>query len=186
MLANWFAAVGTISAVIVALWFSYRDRKVNLNVWLYRASIVSDYEDNIEVVNLSIVNNGFRSVIIDGSITLKIPFFKNPYFTFFNDRLINQINLPYKLNGGERINLYIRNENFDEIIKKIIYEHDFKYFIFFKLENFIFSKLKAVVIIPTGERFKSKINKEFQKYLKLKFNTVKNILRDEQESKNTK
>ena len=62
-LADWFGAVGTIAAVIVALWQSLRREKPSLTFQFYRNENFMD-SDNCKLYTLHIVNNSSQMVVL--------------------------------------------------------------------------------------------------------------------------
>jgi hypothetical protein len=75
--ANWLAAIGTIFAVVVALWLSIRDRSINLKATFDLGMVPTDDPTILDqqVFNLSFTNYGPRTVHVDNFV-ISLPFIK--------------------------------------------------------------------------------------------------------------
>lgn len=69
--ATIFAAIGTISAVIVSLYFAYSNRKISLKV---HTGIFQGSQDNKDYILIKILNDGNRAVTISEHFGLEFGF----------------------------------------------------------------------------------------------------------------
>src|SRR4029078_4627353 len=77
--APWLSAIGTISAVIVSLYFSTKSRRIDLKVDAVLNTIVPQGMPNRDYVTISVVNMGHRAATIT-NIGWRIGFFRKRHF----------------------------------------------------------------------------------------------------------
>ena len=109
--ATIFAAIGTISAVIVSLYFAYSSRKISLKV---SANIFIGTEDNQEYILIRIINDGYRNVKISQFIAWQFGMFRKTNVMVGEKYISNQLDaLPSVLYEGEEkvIILGVEQEN---------------------------------------------------------------------------
>ncbi len=161
--APWLSALGTIAAVIVALYLSNREKRIRLRVSAgHRMLIIpgQNIQEENEFLVINIVNIGYRSAIIT-NIGWKVGFIKKQLGIqmTINDGYSKRI--PTKLNEGEEANYYIPLNTETNWINNF-------------LNNFLqphprlrlkFTKIQAFTSI--GKTFESRIEKNLeQKILK--------------------
>lgn len=160
-------ALGTLSAVILALYLARRDRNINLdistNITRHILLAKKPIPDESEYLSFSVTNTGFRDATIT-NISWKMGIFDKKHFMQifdFADPYITR--LPAKLEDGDQANLFVKidqlRQNKDFLNQ--IYSGPFKqiWFYFFKV----------LVYTSTGEQFTSRPNKRVRKmFLRLK------------------
>lgn len=110
--ATIFAAIGTISAVIVSLYFAYSNRKISLKI---HNGIFQGIEDNEDYILIRILNDGNRAVTISKYFGLQFGFFrkKNVIIGFNNIDWSRSSTFPCKLYEGDEAVVIIPIEQSD-------------------------------------------------------------------------
>jgi hypothetical protein len=98
--ATIFAAIGTISAVILSLYFAYSSRKIALKI---HTGIYQGSQDNKDFILIKILNKGNRAVTISEHFVLEFGFFwkKNVIIGFKNIDCNQSSKFPCKLYEGD-------------------------------------------------------------------------------------
>lgn len=166
-IASVLTAIGTISAVIFALWLARRDNKINLDVSvnITRHILIANepIPDDNEYLSITVTNLGVRDATITSSgwqfgifkkqSFIQIYDFSNPYIT----------RLPKKLNDGDRAELFISIDDFKK-------NKDFLnsiYDVYLSRLWFIF--LKFNIYTSTGKVFNTRLNSRVRKkFLEMK------------------
>src|SRR5438093_12793596 len=66
--ASWLSAIGTIAAVVFALWIANRDRRIHLKVVAgirVIAALGQSFDNKNRYINISVTNVGYRSARIN-------------------------------------------------------------------------------------------------------------------------
>jgi hypothetical protein len=121
LIINIGTAVGTVGAVIVALWLAFRERRIFLNINAFYSVQFStiNSKKNKEVISIQVTNCGSRSVLIT-SLGWKIGYFKKRYIIQihdYTDPLCSK--LPSTLNDGEIAYYFIPKRIFFENIQTL-------------------------------------------------------------------
>lgn len=106
--ANWFSAIGTLAAVVVALWLASRGGRSKMRVQAELVSIVAKGEPYTEAdryFSLSAVNTGSGDVVVT-SLGWTLGYWSKTHFAQLP--LIDAISsrLPKKLSPGESAHFY--------------------------------------------------------------------------------
>ncbi len=160
-------AIGTLSAVILSLYLSTRNRNIDLDVSvnISRQILMADppIPDDNKYLSFSITNVGFRDANIT-SVRWEMGLFDKKHFSQIFDFSHPYITkLPAKLKDGDQANLFIKvseMRNNEDFLQEI-YNGPFSriWFLFFKLN----------AVTSTGEEFSCKMNKRVRKmFLRLK------------------
>ncbi|MFC1650571.1 hypothetical protein ACFL2X_03275 [Candidatus Latescibacterota bacterium] len=155
--APWFAAIGTLAAVIVSLYLARQDRRIKLKVSAGHRMLVTEGQQgkSPQYIVISVVNVGHREAKVTGigwevGLRKKI----SAYQTVPRDGLSSTI--PVKLEDGDEANYYIPLQGelkwIESFNNDILKPHP-KF-------NLIFTKV--VVFTSIGKVFKSKIEKGLQ------------------------
>lgn len=105
--ANWFAAIGTVGAVIASLYFSKRDYRRHLNITATDMHLFHDgkneaSENNLYVI-VSATNDGRRPITLE-HIIWSIGFLKKRYAIQLHDYKSNiSSQFPVVINDGEAV-----------------------------------------------------------------------------------
>lgn len=163
--ANWLAALGTIAAVIVALWLSVRDRTINL-----RASFdigVTSFDNptklDQQVFILSFTNFGPRTVHVE-NFSLTLPFKKGVVLLFPQmDLRVSHLctKLPAELLDGKSGNIFFP-VNFFNVLEKpelVLFPKN-KIIAWLRINYF-----KIQLATSVGKSIKVKINKRAREKL---------------------
>lgn len=110
--ATIFAAIGTVSAVIVSLYFAYINRKISLKI---HNGIYQGSRDNKDFILIKILNNGNRAVSISEHFGLQFGLFKkqNVIIGFNNIDWSQSSTFPCKLYEGDEAAVIIPIEQDD-------------------------------------------------------------------------
>lgn len=120
LLAEWFAAIGTLLAVVVALYLSSRDRLIRClaNSTIY-SLLDSSRNDSPEFVVLTVTNIGTRSFTMTG-MSWRTGIFKRHYFFIVPPQNEYTSRFPVRLIDGEQASIYIPIEAFRTTSLQII------------------------------------------------------------------
>jgi len=117
LLISFFTALGTISAVFVALHLANRDKKILLNIG---ADIF--LFNNKEYLFIQIINNGYQIVYLK-NILFRYGLFRKKYITI-NEKYIDFSHTTYKplqkLEVGEIVTLSVSKEFLKDIYKELL------------------------------------------------------------------
>lgn len=162
---EWLSAIGTLLAVIVALYFSRKRSKISCLVESNISKIIEQDESNsIDVISISIVNIGTRAFTIHsiywqyGMIKKKL-FFQPPTLSNYSTEL------PKNISDGEEVNIYIPIKIFHKLINESR--------IYFR--NYLFIKkyfLKIVVYTSTRKRIIKRVGKSIRSEIKVVLKTA--------------
>lgn len=118
--ATWVSALGTLLAVIVALYFSRKDKFIKLKVEMNVLVLVGpDFPQSPEKIVVSVTNTGLRKAIVTG-IGGTIGSLKKNHFQIIpipNDGISGKF--PVTLDEGESASFYFPVNFFKDISKKI-------------------------------------------------------------------
>jgi hypothetical protein len=149
--APWLSAIGTLSAVIVAIYLARRDKFVRLKcVAGIRMLMGPDFPNHPELISISITNIGMRKAKIDG-LSMKIGVIKPIFLELIpprDDRSSSP--LPVVLGDGDRASYHFALDLFSDV----------------KAENFIDKRYIRLLVNTSVEvRFKTKIEKRLRKLI---------------------
>ncbi len=98
--ATIFAAIGTVSAVILSLYFAYSNRRISLKI---HTGIYQGSEDNKDFILIKILNTGNRAVSISEHFGFQFGLFskKNVIIGFKNIDWNQSTRFPCKLYDGD-------------------------------------------------------------------------------------
>ncbi len=107
-----FTAIGTISAVVLSLYFAYSSRKIALKI---HTGIYQGSQDTKNYILIKVLNNGNRAVTISEHFGLEFGFFrkKNIIIGFKNIDWNQSSNFPCKLYDGDEAVVIIPIEQSD-------------------------------------------------------------------------
>ncbi|MEX1011061.1 MAG: hypothetical protein WDZ29_03285 [Balneolaceae bacterium] len=162
-----FTALGTISAVIVALWLARRDKNINLEVSvaitrhiLMAAQPIPDENEylsvtvtNIGIRDATVTSSGWEYGILKKQSFIQLYDFENPYIA----------RLPKKLMDGDRAELFISLNDFrrNTDFLNSIYDGPFNRLWFLFLRHKIYTS--------TGDIFSTRLESTVRKrFLNLK------------------
>lgn len=154
--ATIFAAIGTISAVIVSLYFAYSNRKISLKV---HTGIFQGSQDNKEYILIKILNDGNRAVTISKHFGLEFGFFrkKNVIIGFKYIDQNQSSNFPCRLYEGDEAVVAIPIEHNDDNFLENLYND------FLKNSPMInINTLKLQLYPNLGNTIKIKLNKSIK------------------------
>jgi hypothetical protein len=158
--AGWFSALGTIAAVVVALYFSRRDKTIRLEVFAgYRWLVTLAHgRNNQQFLCVGIVNIGHREVQITG-LGWKVGFFKKVCADqpIINDGISSSV--PIRLRDGDEARYYFPFQDQDPWLD------DFVNVVLGPNPNKVIRTLKIRVYTSVGKIFENKIEKGLQKRL---------------------
>jgi len=126
---EWLSAIGTLLAVIVALYFSRKRRKIECD-FESKVSIIYNQSGSksFKVISISIVNVGTRAFTVN-SIYWQYGCFKKKLYYQRADLIEFSTILPAKINDGDEVNIYIPINIFKEFINNELKKYFLKKFI---------------------------------------------------------
>lgn len=158
--APWLSAIGTFTAVIVALYLANRDRRIRLtvNAGLRKIAMMGQsLAQGTDVVDITVTNIGYRTTKIN-SIYWKIGIFKKATFVQIPGIMPWSAQLPTKIGDGDQasfpLELSIWGEDIEQMLKAIPP----------LFPRFGVRSIKIGVLTSTGKRCESRIEKPFQKW----------------------
>ena len=158
--APWLSAIGTVFAVLVALYLARKDNRINLKVAAYLGEPVflDKPSKGKEFICVSVTNVGRRSAILnaiyfENLIKRKIKFF------LVSDQSFSA-KIPIKLNDGEQADYYFPLEDF---IKGNI--DSFKILISMRTPKLLSKFICVSAKTTTKDRFKNRIDKYLSKVI---------------------
>lgn len=158
--ADWFSALGTIGAVIVALYFARQDKRIRLRVTAGHRVIVSQGLEGPppQYLAIRITNVGHRDVQVTG-IGWRIGFLKKSYAeqTIIRDSISST--LPVRLRDGDEacyyIPLFSDIEWLREFIQKMLFPN-LRWRLWFTYIR-IFTSVGKVFEVPIEQGLKRRI-----------------------------
>lgn len=119
--APWFSALGTISAVIVALYLARRDKQIRLHIAAGHRVILSQGQEGPppQYLAIRITNIGYRDVLITG-IGWRIGLFKKSYAVQTIPRDGISSALPIRMQDGDEACYYLPLFSDTEWLKQFI------------------------------------------------------------------
>lgn len=156
--APWFSAIGTMSAVLVALYLARKDKNPSLYL---ETMIMEEVYTSVNFLYLRVVNIGARPIHIK-HVGLKIASLKpRKAFQKFNDNDKISTKLPTTLNYGEEAKFFLDlDDNYLDSLKKFL-----KWFPRYKL-NFLYFQ----VFTSINKTFEVKLDNSSIKYIRSLFN----------------
>jgi len=112
IIPNWLTAIGTISAVVISLYLSLRDRKFRYYSKANFGMFIGDYGLREDLFMIKIVNKSPRLVRITGVTWITRKLFKTKHFLQLQDENPFTDVLPKVLEYGQELNLYFEKEYF--------------------------------------------------------------------------
>lgn len=161
--AAWAAAIATLLAVVLALHYSRRDRKIRLRVYCGIRKIGSmgvPFENWKDILLINVTNIGHRQAVAN-SIYWKLGIFRPTIAvqTIMPDP--NSSPFPVKLADGEQADYRIPLEEFKKNINVFLEEVFEKTFPELRLKY-----IKIGAETSTGDRFESRIEESFRVWLR--------------------
>lgn len=150
LLVSLLSAIGTFSAVIVALYLANRERRISLKI----DNDIFEFNNapNNEYIFLQILNDGYQSIYIK-NILLEHDIFCKKYIPVRDEYIylpLTTYNPPVqKLEVGDLITLAIEKQFIIDIYNEILSTYSW-------YDKFT---VKFVVTLSNGKAFKSKLNK---------------------------
>jgi len=152
---NWLTAIGTLSAVVLSLFFSFRDRKFSYYSRAAFSTIVSGESYKEKFFSIIIVNTSTRPIKITNIVwKIGVPFQKKHYIQT-NDKNDWSDTYPKILEDGEEFSFLIREELFLESFSKIANRN-----------------IKLYFSTSSRDEFKIKISRDAYKILRAMKNSV--------------
>lgn len=152
--APWFSAIGSISAVITSLYFSYTNRKISLEV---SASVFqfAENDSSEDYVFIQITNTGYRTVMLR-NFSWEIGLFKKKIIGIGFNNIDGSKSTPFpcKLEEGQMAQIAIKIHRDTGNYLEEFYNDFLK-----KYPKFIIKTLSIVVYPTIGKEFKSRVHK---------------------------
>ncbi|SMN17354.1 hypothetical protein CRYPA_1465 [uncultured Candidatus Thioglobus sp.] len=119
--APWLSAIGSLSAVFLALYLSRQDKRVRLDVSVGHRLIITPGEPgpHPECLAIKIVNVGHREAQIS-NLTWKTGIFKKSYAVQMTTRDLLSSPMPHRIKDGEEANYFIELDRNNDWINKFI------------------------------------------------------------------
>lgn len=160
--ADWFAALGTVAAVVTSLYLARRQERPHLTVHagIYQLFTVGEKRGSpSEYVQIKATNTGFREVTITG-IVWRAGFFRKLNFIQLPPSNVFSASVPTKIGHGEEATYLFPVENFvrgSEQIRRKISE--------FRIPALARKSLRVGISSSTGHVFWSKVPDAVQKLI---------------------
>ncbi len=120
ILPQWLGAVGTIAAVIVALYLARRDKLIRYKVKITVSVIFDNLSNNYQkYLSIYITNTGFRSFLLTG-ITWQRGIIKKKYYDWIPALNNYSSSIPIKLEDGEQAKFFITYDSFENKLYPIL------------------------------------------------------------------
>lgn len=109
----WIASIGTVAAVVVALWLAQRDRRPSLELRITHVLMISGYGGPTpEFISVRITNKGIRPATIEGigwrsGWFVRLPFLKRKEAIQRTDLYAANPSMPIELADGDVANFLI-------------------------------------------------------------------------------
>jgi len=146
---NWLTAFGTVSAVIISLYLSMKDRKFKYYSKASFGTLIIPHMPRLDTFMIKIVNQSPRPVKITGIIWITRKLFKRNHYFQIPDDIPYTDSLPKILEDGQELILYFRRDAFCK-----------------NFTNFQCNSFKLLFSTSSNEEYKIKIDKETYKTIK--------------------
>lgn len=154
IIADWLAAIGTLLAVIVALYLARRDRLIRCvadsTVYVLLDPARSDFP---HFVTFTVTNIGTRPFTLTG-FHWQTGVISKKYFYIVPPENQLTSRLPIKLTDGEQASIYIPLEDFRNTTLPTLLKGQGKHFIYLRVQF-----MRLIVNTTTGQSMKFKIGK---------------------------
>lgn len=161
------SAIGTIAAVIVALYLARRDEMLRLRASVARGDVISKI-DSRSVVMINISNIGRRPVQIT-SLGWRIGFAKKRhYFLKLDENDPDNHPLPNKLGDGDQAHYFISAPDFDRLMDEIIDG------LSWMQRNFVARSMRFLIHTSAGKVFVVKPAKDLRTHVMKLSSSTKN------------
>lgn len=158
ILPQWLAAVGTISAVIVALYLARRDRLVKCRVKITISVIFDSLTNNYQkFLSIYITNTGFRPFLLTG-ITWQKGIVKKFYYDWIPALNNYSSNIPIKLEDGEQAKFFISYESFENKLYPLLKVKT-------KIFSYFFTRFTKIIIHTSLKSKTYRLTPDFRKEL---------------------
>lgn len=127
IIPNWLTAIGTVSAVVISLYLSLRDRKFRYYSKANFGTFISDNGFSMDVFMIKIVNKSPRPVKVTSITWITRKFFVTKHYLQMPDENPFTDVLPKVLEDGQELNLYFKKEYFIKGVTTFDYKN-FKLF----------------------------------------------------------
>lgn len=101
--ADWVSGLGSLSAVITALYLANYSQRIRLRGHAGLRMVVGGGEPAISIISFSVTNTGNRPTVIN-NISMRVGFFKKKYAIITTSREIHSSPMPCPLSDGEEAN----------------------------------------------------------------------------------
>lgn len=150
IIPNWLTAFGTISAVIISLYLSMRDRKFKYYSKASFGTLLFPNVPGVDTFMITVVNKSPRPIKITGIIWITRKYFKHKHYFQIPDDIPLTDSLPKVLEDGQELRLYFRRDVFNN-----------------NFNNFQYRNFKLLFCTSSNEEYKIKIDKDAYKTIKL-------------------
>lgn len=158
LIPEWLTAIGTLLAVIVALYLARRDRLIRCLGSARISHIFVVGEDNTSIhVAIAVTNIGMRSFVFTG-VSWRLGIFKKRNYEFLPPRNEYSNELPIKLQDGEQAKLFIPLEAFRANTIPSITAGQPRF-----LRPLWLWFMKVIVYTTTGETFGFRVGKDIRR-----------------------
>jgi len=171
-IANWFAAVGTVSTAALALWLSVRDRQVRLKAEFSLGRIPGKNPKLLDqtVFVLEFVNNGPRTTTVTNHLW-RLPFHKGVLFLFPDiDTPLASLcsRLPVELSDGKSGHIFYQLNHFKSLdTPEGFLFHPNRRIAWFRIRFF-----RLYLSTTIGKRVKVKVSSSVRKNLWQQYNAA--------------
>jgi len=160
LVPEWLSALGTLLAVIVALYLAHRDRLIRCLATATFDILYKSANANPPFVSIIVTNIGVRSFAIS-EIGWQSGIFKKRFFSINPPEITDSAKLPHKLTDGEQLDWYIPLDACSKIFIPKIIKGRMKYF-----ASLWFYFLRLDIRMTTGKSFTFKIHNNLKKEIK--------------------
>ena len=153
ILPQWLGAIGTISAVIVALYLARRDKLIRCKVKITISVIFDSLSNNYQkYLSIYITNTGYRSFLLTG-FTWQRGSIKKKYYDWIPALNNYSFNIPIKLEDGEQAKFFVTYDSFENKLYPILKVKSkiFSYFLTRFTKIIIHTSLKSKTFSLTPE-----------------------------------
>jgi len=153
--SSWLSAIGTVAAVIVALYLARRDKRIRLQVSAGIRLIVTQgiKGKHPDFLTIRVTNIGHREAQLT-NIGWKVGFFRKKHAVQTTMRDGISSDLPVRLKDGEEASYYIPLDN-----RNINWMEDFVKDFMSKYPTIISRSIKIIADTSVGTKFESRIEK---------------------------
>jgi hypothetical protein len=154
----WLSCIGTVSAVIVALYLSRRDRSIRCSANVNISTLVEQNSTNTEdYLSITVTNIGYRAFVFTG-IGWRKGIFKKKYLWQLPPTNQYSTRGTVKLSDGDEAKYLIPLKDFENNIYPALRVQE-KYF-----KRFL-SRFTKIVVYTSIENITLNLNKQFRKIL---------------------